>query len=216
MRAALHHASTSAKRVAPWPIEVARLLEEHHLCAWSESARQRDRYTTDLASALAKLDDTDVCTLDGTRIRSLDGLCEQLESALGVGRVECSIDGRAGVVWALRRRPQSDVTPAIKRRYIIWHEAHVLLREDPVLFGRAVDAIAGVAAEHEFFSDDVLLIQRGVFVGRPALDVYAEDPRGQFRAWFREGTEMPLWRIVSGRPAPKVARWRIGQEVGAA
>ena len=70
---------------------------------------------------------------------------------------------------------------------IIWHEAHVLLREDPKLFGRAADAIMGVAAEHEFCSDDVLLIQPLAYSwGACSLEMYAEDPMGQFSTWYSE------------------------------
>jgi hypothetical protein len=215
MRGAVH-IPTPAIRVVPWQLEASRLLEEHHLCASSDDLRQRERFTLDLGATLAKFDDTEVCTIDGSRVHDLPTLCAELERCLDVGRILRSIDGPAGVVDALRRRARSDVSPATKRRFIIWHEAHVLLAGNPRLFGRAADAIMGVAAELEFCSDDVLLIQRAVFVGRPAIDVYAEDPAGQFNRWYAERGEIPLWRVLTGRAAPLVARWRIGAEVDAA
>jgi hypothetical protein len=197
-------------------LQVGQLLEEHHLCVTSDDAHRRERFVQDLGTLLMQMNDSHICTIGGDRVRDLEGLCRELERGLGVGRIERTIDGPGGLVEALRRRPRVDATPAVKRRTIIWHEAHVLLREDPKLFGRAADAIMGVAAEQEFCSDDVLLIQRGVFVGRAALDVYAEDPRGQFRVWHREEGETPLWRVVTGRKAPTVARWRIGAEMDGA
>jgi len=220
MRGALHHSARTAV-VVPWPLEVGRILEEQHLCAWSDSQRARERFVSELASSLSKFDDTYVCTLDGSRIHDLPSLCKELECALGVGAIGRSVDSTSGegaeggVVGALRRRPYIAGAPPIKRRFIIWTEAHALLKTDPKLFGRAADAMIGVAAEDEFCSDDVLLIQRAVFVGRASLDVYAEDAAGQFRSWYSEYGEAPLWRVVTGLEAPSVARWRIGRELDA-
>jgi hypothetical protein len=202
-------------RTVPWQLQIGQSLEEHHLYATSEDARRRERFVIDLGALLAQMDDSHVVTLDGDRVHDLEGLCSELERGLGVGRIARTIDGPEGVVDALRMRPLGVTRAAVKRRSIIWREAHVLLREDAALFGRAVDAITGVAAEHEFCSDDVLLIQRGVFVGRPALEMYGEDPRGQFRAWYREDGEAALWRVVTGRRTPNLAPWRIGAEMDA-
>ena len=222
MRGALAQKSISVA-TQPWQLEVGRLLNEQHLCAWSDNPRQRERFVSELSSTLSKFDDTYVCTLDGTRTLSLDAVITEFEHALAVGHLGRTIDGvrgmggAGGLVGALRRRPHiSGVggAPPIKRRFIIWTDAHLLLQSDPKLFGRIADALMGVAAEHEFCSDDVLLIQRAVFVGRAALDVYAEDPRGQFRSWYSEFGEAPLWRVVTGRDSPSVARWKIGHELG--
>ena len=213
MRGAVQHIPGSGARVVPWQLSVGQLLEEHHLCATSDDGRRRERFAIDLGALLAQLDDSHVCTLDGDRVHDLEGLCLELERGLRVDRVERSIEGPGGIVDALRTRPLGDTRPAVKRRTILWREAHVLLKEDPRLFGRAVDAIAGVAAEHEFCSDDVLLIQRGVFIGRSALEMYGEDEQGQFRSWYSEDGETPLWRVVTGRKSPGVANWKIGAEM---
>ncbi len=213
MRGVVHRNLAAPIRTVPWQLQIGQSLEEHHLYATSKDARRRERFVIDLGALLAQMDDSYVCTLDGDRMHDLEGLCCELEHGLDVGRIARTIDGPDGVVDALRRRPRGPTRAAVKRRSIIWSEAHVLLREDPVLFGRAVDAIAGVAAEHEFCSDDALLIQRGVFVGRPALEMYGEDPRGQFRAWYREDGEAALWGVVTGRLAPNLAPWRIGAEM---
>lgn len=215
MAGAVHSIHTTRLRVVPWQLEVGQVLDEHHVCAFGPDARQRERFTIDLGTSLAKFADTVVCTIEGARVVDLRTLCAEFERALGVGHIARGLEVFGGVVDALRRRPSHGGVPAIKRRFIVWHDAHVLLASDAQLFGRAADAIMGVAAEHEFCSDDVLLIQRAVFVGRPALDVYAEDPSGQFTRWFAERGEEPLWQVVTGRSAPSVARWRIGAEVDA-
>lgn len=189
--------------------EPARLLEEHHLAAWSDDAVQRVRFGADLAMLLNGIRDTQVCVLHGSQIRDMYSFCSQLERALGVDRIRRSIDATRGIVDTLRRRHRSAEQPAQKRRFYLWHDAHVLLAADHILFGRLVDALAGVAAEAEYATDDLLLIQRAVFIGTAAIDLYAEDTRGQFRSWYREGREQPLWRVVTGVRRPPVLSYRI-------
>jgi hypothetical protein len=202
-------------QVAPWPLEVLQLLEEHHLCAWAHSPDRRRKFGVDLAWHLSKLDDTQVVLLDGTRVVDLTSFCSQLEGSLGFSRIERRIDTPTGVVGALRRRHTPRGQRPVRRRYYIWLDADTLLRRDHRLFGKLVDAITGVAAEHEYINEDLLLLQRAVFVGGPSLDMYAEDPRGQFRTWWSDAGEDPLWRVVTGVDAPKLLRYQIGDEVGA-
>lgn len=200
-------------QVTPWPVDVLQLLEEHHLCAWSTLPARRRKFGVDLAWHLAALAETQVCVLDGARITDLPSFCNQLERSIGFDRIERRIDTPMGVVGALRRRHTPRGEKPIKRRYYLWLDADVLLRRDHQLFGRLVDAIAGVAAEHEFANEDLLLLQRAVFVGGPSLDMYAEDPRGQFRSWWSDAGEDPLWRVVTGVAAPRLLRYQIGDEV---
>ncbi len=202
--------SAAADVFAPADLEEpARLLEEHHLAAWSDDPVSRVRFGADLALLLNGIRDTQVCVLHGSQIRDLYSFCTQLERALGVARIRRSIDASHGVVDTLRRRHRAAEQTPQKRRFYLWHDAHVLLAADHVLFGRLVDALAGVAAEAEYATDDLLLIQRAVFIGTAALDMYAEDPRGQFRSWYREGREKPLWRVVTGVRRPPVLPYRI-------
>lgn len=215
MAGAVHSIVATGLRVVPWQLEVGQMLDEHHVCASGADARQRERFVIDLGTSLAKFTETMVCTIDGSRITDLRSLCAGFERGLGVGHVTPGLGVFGGLEDAMRRRPRHGDAPAIRRRFIVWNDAHVLLASDPGLFGRAADAIMGVAAELEFCSDDVLLIQRAVFVGRPALDVYAEDASGQFKRWHAERGEEPLWKVVTGRSAPSVARWRVGAEVDA-
>jgi hypothetical protein len=193
----------------PWHVEVAQLLEEHHMVAWAHLPADRARFGLELADALTQFDDTQVCQLHGAHISDIFSFCNQLERAMGDDRIRRSIDARGGVVDALRRRPQPIRGRAIRRRFYLWHDADVMLRADHKLFGRLVDAIAGVAAEAEYASEDMLLLHRAIFIGAPSLDVYAEDPRGQFSSWLSEESEVPLWRVVSGLDVPPFIRYRI-------
>lgn len=184
------------------------------MCAWSRLHARRRKFGVDLAWHLSSLDDTQVCVIEGTRVYDLASFCTQLERAMGFERIERRIDTPTGIVGTLRRRPTRKGERPIKRRFYIWLDADALLRRDHLLFGRLVDAIAGVAAEHEYANEDLLLLQRAVFVGGPSLDVYAEDPRGQFRAWWSDDGEDPLWRVVTGVESPRLLRYQIGEEVG--
>jgi hypothetical protein len=202
-------------QVAPWPLEVLQLLEEHHLCAWAHAPDRRRKFGVGLAWHLSTLDDTQVVLLDGTKITDLASFCAQLEGAIGFPRVERRIDTPGGVVGTLRRRHTPRGQRPVRQRYYIWLDADNLLRRDHRLFGQLVDAIAGVAAEYEYTNEDLLLLQRAVFVGGPSLDMYAEDPRGQFRSWWSDGGEDPLWRVVTGVDAPRLLRYQIGEAEGA-
>jgi hypothetical protein len=198
-----------------WPIRAARALEEHHLSAFSRSRLARRRFVLGLAPVLAGIESTQVCLLDGAGIIDLASLCRAVERSAGVGSVAPSLDGPGGVQSAVRRRPEggSEEGPALRRRYFIWSDAHVLLKADSALFGRAVDTLTGVSAETELVGDDLLLLQRVVLVGDASLDVYAEDPRGQLQRWWSDGPHAPLWQVVTGLAGPPVLRWRIGADV---
>lgn len=189
--------------VSPWPMAALEMLDEQHLCLWSESAPRRARVVRQLAEHLCHLQDAEVCVLDGGQIASLDDFCLALETALGLDRIDRDVATNAGVFGALRGRGGGNELSS-KRRFIIWNDAHVLLKADPRLFGQLVDAIIGTSSESELLGDDLLLLQRAVFVGRASLDLYSEDQRGQFRSWFSEQGEEPLWRLVTGVERPPI------------
>jgi hypothetical protein len=195
-----------------WQVEAAQLLEEHHAVAWSHQTSERRRFTEGLAASLGRMSATQVCLLPGEAIRDIFSFCTFLERALGVDRVRRSIDARGGVVDSLRRvTERRGGVGGIRHRYIVWQDAHVLLRADHKLFGRLADALMGVSAEFEYSSEDLLVIQRVVFAGGPSLDMYAEDARGQFRRWYTERDEEPLWATITGVKAPPVLRYRVDQ-----
>jgi hypothetical protein len=204
--------------VPAWRIDAAQLLEEHHLVAWSPRREQRDAFGRELAAHLSRFEDTQVCVLNGLHITDMTSLAETLAAELDVGRIAPTLSGPSGVVECLRHRPVHQESPAIKRRFYIWLEADTLLRRDHQLFGRIVDAIAGIAAEAEYASEDLLLLHRAVFVGSSVLDVYAEDPRGQFRRWWSEDADAgdrPFWDVVTGVERPVFLRYRIEESAAA-
>lgn len=195
--------------VADWQADVAQLLDEHHLVAWSDVAPRRMQFAVTLGRFLSSLRDTEVFVFYGKFINDLDSFCYQLERNVPGPSLERRIDGPMGVASLLRARASFRGRPETKYRYYVWHDADVLMRQNHKLFGQIVDAISGVAAEAEYVSDDLLLIHRCVYVGSSILDVYAEDPRGQFNAWFDDGSGEPFWRLVTGVEKPPFLRYRI-------
>lgn len=192
-----------------WQPDVTQMLDENHLVAWSAVPRLRLSFAASLSQFLDSLRDTEVCVFYGRFILDLESFCHQLERSIPGEPLERRIDGPRGVTNLLRSRQTYPGRVPAKYRYYIWHDADVLLRENHTLFGRLVDALAGVAAEAEYVDDDLLLIHRSVFVGGPLLDAYAEDPRGQFRSWFRDGKGEPFWRVVTGIDEPSFMKFRI-------
>lgn len=200
--------------LAGWQADAAQLLDEHHMSAWSESPSRRVRFAVSLGQFLQAQRDTEVCTLYGRHIVDLDSFCYQLERAIPGPSLECRIDGPHGVTALLRTRESFPGRPATKHRYYVWHDADILLRRDRSLFGRLVDAIAGVASESEYASDDMLLLHRAVFIGGASLDEYATDLKGQFQAWFDDGLGDPFWKVVTDIERPPFTRFNVDQLVG--
>ena len=183
--------------------EVA-LLDERHLSVWSHAQARKSQFAASLAQFLGSQRETDVVPLYGRYIGDLESFCHQLERSIPVPRLERRLDGTDSVTEALRSRQTLRGRSVARSRYIVWNDADVLLREDRDLFAKLVDAMLGVCAEAEYASEDLLLIQRCVFVGGPALADYAEDAAGQFRAWLPDGLGDPFWSLVTGVPAPDV------------
>ncbi|MFM9995807.1 MAG: hypothetical protein ACKVU4_08405 [Phycisphaerales bacterium] len=192
-----------------WPPGVVQLLDENHLVASSDVPRHRASFASTLERFLLGLGHAEVMTLQGRYIGDLESFCSQLERLFPGERPERRIDGSRGVTALLRSRDGARGLTPIKHRFYLWHDADFLLRADPVLFGRLVDALAGVAAEAEYASDDRLLLHRVAFVGGPLLDSYARYEDGQFRCWFDDEMGDPFWRVVTGLERPPVRRVSI-------
>ena len=195
--------------ISEWQPDVAQMLDEHHLAAWSREPRRRVHFAATLGHFLETQRDTEVVTFYGRHVTDLESFCYQLESALPGRPLERRIDGRHGVVGLLRERETFRFRAPPKFRYYLWHDADVLLKADADLFGRVVDAIAGVSAEQEYVSDDALMIQRAVLIGGPALDVYGENPAGQFRAWYDDGCGEAFWKVVTDLAGPRIKRFCV-------
>jgi len=195
-----------------WHADVAQLLDEHHLVASSHVARRRLHFASSLSHFLGGLRDAEVCTFYGQFITDMESFCRQLEQAVPGPLLERRLDGPGGIASLLRRRQYFSSRPPSKFRFYVWHDADHLLRNDRALFGRIVDTMAGVAAESEYCDDDLLLIHRAVFVGGPLLDLYAEDPSGQFQSWACDpGHDEPFWEVVTGIERPPMLRYAIDQ-----
>ncbi|HYF13539.1 MAG TPA: hypothetical protein VD971_00555 [Phycisphaerales bacterium] len=195
--------------LADWQPEVTQLLDEHHLIAWSEFPQRRTQFAVSLGQFLGSLRDADVCVLYGKYITDLESFCYQLERAIPGPALMRRVHGPGGIVSLLRERATVRGRAAAKFRFYVWHDADVLLRSDHVLFGQIADALAGVAAEAEYVSDDLLLIHRTIFVGSSLLEVYAEDPAGQFQNWARDDHDEPFWQAVTGIAQPPFMRYPI-------
>lgn len=206
---ALTRQSDSPLETTGWEAGVLQLLEEQHLAAWSLSGGLRVSFAVGLVQFLQGLHEAEVYSIYGRFVTDLDSFCYQLERLLPGPRLDRRIDGPRGVTALLRERASFPGRPAGRFRFYIWHDADVLLSHDAKLFGRLVDAMAGVAAEAEYVSDDLLLIQRLVLVGGRPLRAYAADPRGQCRCWYQDGLGEPFWRVVTGVDRPRFQLVRI-------
>jgi len=171
---------------------------------WSEAPRDRIVFGATLTHFLLGLRDIEVLPLHGQSITGIEGLCSQLERVLPGPRLDRRIDGPNGVTSLLRERPSFPGRAASRYRIYIWHDADVLLEADAKLFGRTVDAMAGVGAEAEYVSDEMLLIHRTVFVGSSALAGYWKVGDGQFQSWHDDGMGDPFWEVVTGLPFPPI------------
>jgi|JRYH01.1.fsa_nt_gb hypothetical protein len=194
-----------------WQPEVMAQLDERHLAVWSHAPSRRSHFAASLAQFLGSQRETDVVVLYGRFIADLEGFCHQLERSIPVDRLERRLDGTDSVTDALRSRASVRGRCVARSRYIVWNDAEVLLRSDRGLFNRLVDAMLGVSAEAEYASEDLLLIQRCVFVGGAALADYAEDAGGQFRAWLPDGLGDPFWAMVTGVESPQVQTAHIDE-----
>lgn len=198
--------------VADWQADVTQLLDEHHLVAWSDVAQRRMQFAVSLGRFLGSLRDTEVCVFYGRFITDLDSFCYQLERNVPGPILDRRIDGPTGIANLLRARASFRGRPETKHRYYIWHDADVMFRSNTKLFAQIADAMSGVAAEAEYASDDLLLIHRSVYVGGSILDVYAEDPRGQFQSWLGDEdhpNHEPFWKLVTGLERPAFLRYRV-------
>ncbi len=118
--------SAFARQSAPsgvgsgWQPDVMRLLDEHHLAAWSNHARLRLDFATSLGRFLAAQTDTEVCNFYGRYITNLDSFCHQLERLLTGPTLDRRIDGPRGVTSLLRAHEPVGPAPPSRFRFYIW------------------------------------------------------------------------------------------------
>lgn len=192
-----------------WQADVLALMDDSHLVAWSPSPRRQLDFLASLGQFLQAQRHMEVVRFQGRHIVDLESFCDQLERGIPGPSLARRVHGPRGVVSLLRGRDPAHCGPASRYRFLLWDDAHVLLERDRQLFGELVDAIAGVAAELEYVSDDLLLIQRALFAGNAALQTYADDPQGQFKIWLPDGFDEPFWEVVTGIAEPTITTLSI-------
>lgn len=197
--------------VTDWQADVTQIMDESHLVAWSNGPRERMQFGVSLGQFLESQRDTEVCNFYGQYITDIESFCHQLERAIPGPRLDRRVDGPSGISALLRTRHTFRGRPATKYRYYIWHDADSLVRANRRLFGRLLDALAGIAAEAEYVSDDMLLLHRTVLVGGRDLRLYAEDPVSQCNLWYDDGQGEPFWQVVTDIQNPAFSLFRIDQ-----
>jgi len=196
-----------------WEPDAAALLEHAHLVADDPAEAERNRFVGRLQSFLASQRGCTVAPIYGRYIAGLEEFCHQLERSIPVPRLDRRIHGLHGVTNALRQRGHGSGRVLARSRHLIWNDADHCLRANPALFAELIDAIAGVAAEAEFSSEEPLMIQRVVLVGGPALAEAAADPSGPIRSWWSDRAGVPFWRVLTGLDAPPIERRSIADIV---
>lgn len=185
-----------------WQPEVLAKLESHHIAAWSGDTAVRSRFGASLQQFLVAQAGTEVCVLHGRNILDLEGLCSQLERLIPVDSLTRSVDGAKGLASLLRTKGGTHTRIPTRQRIFLWHDADVLIRHNPELFGQVAEVMAGVSAELEYAGDGSLMIQRCVYIGGDRLADAARDSESMFNRWAEDGPGVPFWSLVTGEDAP--------------
>ena len=188
-----------------WQPEVLVELESHHIAAWSADSVLRTRFGASLQQFLVTQAGTEVCVLHGRSILDLEGLCAQLERLIPVEALSRTVDGPKGLASILRSRGGVHSRIPTRQRFFLWHDADVLIRRDPELFGQVAEAIAGVSAELEYADDGALMIQRCIYIGGHRLAEESRDPESMLNRWADDGPGVPFWSLVTGEESPTTA-----------
>lgn len=214
MQAIAHNPGLSFLR-GGWQAEALSWTEQAHLVGWSEERAPRLAFGSELGQFIQAQGQMEVLPLHGRSIVNIETFCQQLERSIPGRPLARRVDGPRGVTSLLRSRVARHPGLPSRHRYIIWHDADVLLQRDARLLGALLDAMMGVAAEAEYVSDDVLLLTRVVLLGGPDLAEYAADDSGQLRAWLPGVHGEAFWRLVTGLERPLVRVARVDEVAGA-
>jgi len=180
-----------------WLAAAEALTDEHHVVAVSDDEAARIRFGSYLTMQTEQLRDTEVCPIYGRFVRSIGELAYMIERGAATKQPnEPTLDGMTETLRHVHR--------TTRRRFIIWHDAHVLAEHDPALFHQVTDVMTGVAAEQEYASEDLLVLTRCLLIGTPTLATHPA-----FDGWWAEGDSQPFWQVVSGLSQPPIKRVRL-------
>ncbi len=186
-----------------WQPEVLAKMDTHHIVGIADDPRERTRFASTLHRFLSTQPNTEVCILHGRSIFDIEGLCAQLECLIPSDTpLTRTIDGPGGVASFLRKHPIISGHPPIRRRYFIYHDADILARANPDLFGQIAEVFAGVAGELEFAMGESTLLQRCLYLGGNALENEARSPESRLHTWSSDGPGIPFWSLVTGLDQP--------------
>ncbi len=185
-----------------WQPEMLVRLETHHVAAWSTDSALRTRFGVSLGQFLGAQTGTEVCVLHGRSIFDLEGLCAQLERLIPTETLARTVDGPKGLASILRSYGGGHPRTSIRQRFFLWHDADVLLRHNPELFGQVAEVIAGVSAELEYTCNGALMIQRCIYIGGHRLAQMARDANSMLNRWADDGPGVPFWSLVTGEESP--------------
>lgn len=176
------------------PASIAQLLDEHHLVIQG-AAERRLALGSSLGRHVTGLPETRVVEIDGTTVTTIEAFTAAVAAGLDRTARTAVLEGLVGLLRAL---------PRCQRIYFLWHDADAMLESDPSAFARVVNAVLGIAAEREHLSRDEYILERWIFLGGPALGIYAADDRGQFHAWLDEDGATPFWDVAAVVERPNV------------
>ncbi len=184
------------------PADIVPLLDDHHLVVLGDSDDERAHFDNALRRHLGQLPETVLIPVRTGQRNPVEGLCRALAQYLDdPGR----LDGTVASLGAVLR----DGVVEAKHEYFLWVDAGDALEADIEGFGQVVNAMMAAAAEREFVSSEVLVLQRFVFFGCAKLGAYAEEEGGQFRCWLPDADGGPSADVMASVGTPPVLTYRI-------
>jgi hypothetical protein len=192
-----------------WLDQAISELDEHHVVVWHRSLTARELAASAIQHELEANHEAQVVSLAGARVHDLRSLRGEVDRALPDlnGRhLLATFAGHGGLLARLREPPPSVAGHHTKFRYYLIRDADVMLRASAPTFSVALDSLAGIAAESEYASDDLLLIHRIILVGGPDLLACHRDPAGPLRAWREASAWSHVTRVAGPSYVPLEAR----------
>jgi hypothetical protein len=184
-----------------WFEQAFQLLQRTNLFVIASSGKDLQWFGSYLAQFAASKGSTEIGSLYGNHINTLDDYCYQLCRSIPWGfEMGRNINAVNDVLRNFNTYPD--------RRFLFWFDAQHLLTFDEHLFIELADAMNGVSAEYEFATPDTetKVLQRNCFM----LTGKTGDDLTLFKKW--NGS---FWAEVTGQPKPNVSILEILPNRGA-